>query len=371
MKHLKLLLLSATLLLTITACEFRPITEDYRPGRPVNVEVDWSLFNEPAQTGMTLYFYPTDGNRPYVSHSTNDIHRTTVQLREGEYNVIVMNQSPGEFGSFRFHDIHCYEDFYVRTADLASKWYTTKADEEEKVGWNPERLAFDIAENFVVEALSPELRNRASALSGEDLETPVLRLTPESVIGTFKLIVHIDRVYNLRAVRAAVVGLAEGHIPSEERTGPNKVTHLLDEGWKLTRWETDPVMGTVTNEFTTFGLPHKLEDFISKDIVLKLSFLLVDNQTTQNFNFHIGKRIKKEINPDTGEDVFIAEIGLYNENDPTGGLEGGGGEGETSDLYDANEPPALKDVKPEGGSDGGFDVEVKDWGEEVEVEVPL
>ncbi len=290
MKYLNLLL-SAVLFLT--ACDFRPLTIDYRPGRPINIEVDWSVFNEPAQTGMTIYFYPTDGKRSYISHSTNDIHSTTVQLREGEYNVIVMNQSPGEFGSFRFHDIHCYEDFYVRTAELASKWYTTKADEEEKVGWNPERLAFDIAENFVVEPLSPELRNRAAAMSDDDIETPVLRLTPESVIGTFKVIIHLDKVYNLRAVRAAVVGLAEGHIPSVERTGPNKVTHLLDEGWSLTRQEIDPVMGTVTNEFTTFGLPHKVEDFISKDIILKLSCLLVDNKTTQHFNFHIGKRIKK------------------------------------------------------------------------------
>ena len=34
-------------------------------------------------------------------------------------------------------------------------------------------------------------------------------------------------------------------------------------------------------------------------------------------------------------------------------------------------PEPLPDVKPEGGSAGGFDATVEDWGEEIEIEVPV
>ncbi len=337
----------------LTACDFRPVMVDYRPGRPVDIEVDWSIFNEPSQTGMTLYFYPTDG-KPPVTHSTNDIDRTTVTLREGSYDVIVMNQSPGEFGSFRFAGMDSYNGFYVRTADLPTKWYTTKT-ETEKVGWNPERIAFDIAENFEVTAVPVEER-----LSRNRSAEPLLRLTPVCVVYRFKVVVHVNKIYNMRSVRAAMAGLAEGYIPSEGSTGPNKVTQLLEEGWNITRLDADPTKGTLTTEFATFGLPTVSKAPLPEDVVFKLSCLLVDNKTVEDFVFHIGTRIKQNTNDD-GALTFSVEIGVPDEE--AGAWDGQG--------HDPNTPPELSDVQPEGGSGGGFDVEVKDWGEIVDVEIQM
>ncbi len=347
MKRISLYLIIYTMLSALAACDRRELTYDYHPFCDVQVEVDWSRFSE-MPTGMTVIFYPESGEKA-VTHTTNSVHHTTVSLREGKYNVLLFNQSPGEFGSLGFRGLERYETAEVFAQEAASKGWYSKA-ETEKVAAHPERFAVATLEGFVVtEDMVDAYRKERE--QGRTISRATVTLTPRDIIADGVVIVHVKGIYNMRSVRGSISGMAEHFLPSAFQTGTDEVTHLL-ESWKVDRDADNYANGTITTQYTSFGMPgmklSRAGENTWKNAYLNISVLLVDNKTVKDYSFFVGNHI--ELSEETGRITLNLEL-EKNE------------EGEF--------PIALPDVKPEGGSGSGFNATVDDWGDDVNVEVEL
>lgn len=112
------------------------------------------------------------------------------------------------------------------------------------------------------------------------------------------------------------------------------------EEWSMTPDPQDPTQGNIKAQLLCFGLPdgHKATP---QENILNLSLLLADNKTILDYQFEVGDQFAED---DTAHLTLHLEIQL---------------------------PEPLPDVKPEGGQGGGFDATVNDWGEEIDIAVPV
>ncbi len=353
-----------TLILFLTACERRELTYDYHPFCEVTLEVDWSRFVE-TPTGMTAIFYNESGEA-VATHTTHSVHRTKISLREGKYNIILFNQSPPEFGTIGFRGFERFAeaDVYPQEKTTTKGWYT-KADDE-VVAVHPEPLGMATFEGFevtedMIEQQRAAAKAQAEGRASDRLATrATVILTPRNVIAKGKVTVHIKGIHNLRSVRGSISGMAGGFIPSTFCNSDSHVTHLLEE-WRIARNEGDYTTGTITTAYSTFGMPSmqltrgktatRADDTVTdientfENAILTLELLLVDNKTVKKESFNVSDHIN--ISEETGEIVLTLDIREEMQNPPI----------------------LLPDVKPEGGSAGGFDATVDDWGEEEDIEI--
>lgn len=334
-------------------CYLHPHTADVR------IDVDWSRF-EPYEkpTGMTLQLYPADASLGedargemdlsgttvssggVVTHLTNTTSHAILSLPVNSYHVMVFNQSTTEFGSFLFREMDDKESAVV-VMQYQSRWYKTRAGED-NVATSPEWLGVGNFGNArVTQAMIDAETN--SAVSGTPMdEYPVIaRVTPRNVIYTVNVRIYVNNIYNLRSARAAMTGMAEGYRLARGRRLPTKVTHPIEQ-WRMTQDGTDPTKGYIDATFSCFGLPDGHAATAGENL-LALDALLVDNKTVETFSFNVGDRFElDESDPDRMTySVVVAD------------------------------PVTLSDVEPEGGSGGGFDVKVDDWGDEINQEIKM
>ncbi len=356
------------------ACDRRELTYDYHPYCDVTVEADWTEFGE-TPMGMTVIFYPTDGSKA-VTQTTNSVHTTKVSLREGRYNILLFNQSPGEFGTIGFRGLDSYAtaEVFAQESDTSKGWYS-KA-EGEVVAVEPEHFGVAVFEGFEVtkEMIDVQKTNRIASRS-------TVTLTPKNVVADGSIIVHVKGIHNLRAVRGSISGMAAGFRMGAFANSEETVTHLLEQ-WRIVADEGNPTEGVITTDYSTFGMPGMKLNRLGAGVrsavegmfahaILDLSLLLVDNQTVMRERFQVKDHI--EVAEATGNVVLTLEIveAFADPDNPDAPLvpvrpgdtptEGGS---TTSAI-------TLPDVKPEGGSSSGFDATVDDWGEEENVEVEL
>lgn len=329
--------------LVLNSCERRPLTYNYHPWGEIRVNVDWTAFGE-TPTGMTLMFFPENGGEPIVTVTT-ETSSTVISLKAARYNILVFNQSTVEFGSLDFRGMENYNTAEVFTKEITSQWYASKGNDE-KPAREPERLGVGRMENF---EMTEDMVKESTLLRKQNLnsETVTLTLHPQCIVATAIAKVRVKGVHNVRSIRGAMTGMAEGHYLAQGKTNERKVTHLLEE-WKIKSDETNYTMGEVTATFTTFGLPAekviRADEMMDNHLVL--SFLLVDNRTVKDFEFNVTDRIEKI----EEELILTVEVG-------------------TSTSVE-DKPVEVEDVKPENGSEGGFDATVDKWEDETEIEVP-
>jgi len=175
--------------------------------------------------------------------------------------------------------------------------------------------------------------------SRSDFHFVIATHVPENIIHTLHVKIHVRGIHNLRSARASLDGLAEGYRFSTGKTTTSTITQLV-EGWQLTVDETDPTRGYLMAKITCFGLPSN-HGGTSGENELILSLLLVDNKTILDFPFSVGDKFEW-----VDRDNLELKLELT--------------------LDDV-----LPDVAPEGGSGGGFDAVVEDWGEEKNVDINL
>ena len=73
----------------------------------------------------------------------------------------------------------------------------------------------------------------------------------------------------------------------------------------------------------------------------------MDNKTTLTYDYYIGD-ILAQFNDMDGSDGQIQKV-----------------------IVDLELPERLPDVQPMGGSGGGFNADVDDWGDEITTEIPI
>lgn len=347
------LVLALSVIIAATSCEHKELCYYHPHVAPVRVNVDWSLFTMEDPTGMTAYAYPLheDDNDIYrfISHNINYI---TLDLEAGSFNTIVFNQSESEYGSFEFINLEDYNSAQVRVLSTKSNWYSTKAPET-KVGTEPEWLGVGRAENIEVTEEMVKIAEEEYLAAHQDIMAPrtgrvinnVATVTPVSVIKQVEFRVYGEGLYNLRSVRAAVEGMAEGCLFSTGKATENIVAHTM-ENWRVETLENDPASGDITTTLLTFGIPegHNGAPEANK---FSMSLLLVDNKTVLNYEYHIGDILAQFKDMD-GLDGQIQKV-----------------------VVRLELPERLPDVLPVGGSGGGFDADVDDWGDEITTEIPI
>lgn len=321
----------------------------------VRIDVDWSKFVEEVPTGMSVMVYPQgEGAGKAITQQTNTTSHVIFSIPAGNYHSIVYNQSPSEYGSISFRGMDQFETAEVYANPTHSRWYESRGDEGGRVVTEPEWFATDQIQGMEVTPQMVEQTGQdnysqlvlASRGRGDLSDSFLIgELTPQNIIYTISIKVHIDGIYNLRSARASLTGLAEGYWLGKGRVTSSKVTQLL-ENWEMTINPHDPTKGTIVAKITCFGLPDGHQG-TAEENELVLSLLLVDNKTKLDFPFYVGDKFEAHVE----ENVQLQlRLGLS--------------------LELTIEQP-LPDVKPENSNDGGFSAKVDDWGEEENVDVQM
>ena len=332
-----------------TSCEHKELCYKHPHTTKVRIDVDWSKFIKyETPTGMSLMLYPQYSGERAISHLTNTTTHAIVNLPADRYHVLVFNQSSSEFGSISFRGMDKQETAEVVTNEHKSRWYSVR-NEYEKVATDPEWLGVG---NFANAEVTQEMIDAdvEATMNGNGVtrssERSIATITPINIVHTVNVKIHIKGIQNLRSARGSLNGMAEGYRLTAMQPLGSKVTHLMEE-WTMKRDATDPTMGLIEGSFTSFGLPSGHQSTAEENL-LTLSMLLVDNKTVKEFSFSVGDKFTSNQNGDNVEEEDGVQLHLYLELSPN---------------------ITLPDVQPEGGSSGGFDATVDDWGDEEEFEV--
>ncbi len=327
-------------LVALCGCQHKDLCYMHSHTVPVRVHVDWEKFNsKEVPTGMTVMAFQQGGGNP-VKVLSNVTTHADIHLTAGVHHTVVFNQSVTEFGSLEFRNMESYDKAEVIAGPAPTKWYTTK-HKNEKTAHEPEWFGTSKVEGTEItnEMIDKVVHASIQGARGDEFAGHIHH-TPKNVIYTLKVTVHIKNIYNLRSARAAISGMAEGYMIGKGDYSTTQVTHLLEK-WTLGKDETDPTRGYIQTTIQCFGLPAGHKGTAAEN-TLNLELLLADNKTQLNAQLAAGDKFVK-----VGEN---GELKLHL----------------TIELADP-----LPDVKPEGGSSGGFDATVTDWGDEIEHEIQM
>ena len=317
------------LLLFLASCDRRELT--YYMESEITVPADWSCAGqeEECDYGATLVIYPQDGSRPKVV-LMGEREKTTVRLPEGRYDAVLFNRSFSDFGCiiFRGHEI-------LESLEACARQVETRASTRVIVS-SPEKLAaatlrdFEVTESMLGNYAPPVSRNTACPAGA-----CAMHFVPAPLTRRIEVELHVDGLNNVREARCTLGGvpfsvfLHDGSVGEELCAQEFRVGNpVLD----VDSWQN----GTLTGELNVFGF--------DKDMLheMKLITLLVDGKTV----------VERTL-----QDVRVTES-----TDGNGVI--------TLSVSAATAEP-LPDVKPEGGSDSGFDADVEEWGEETKTEIPI
>jgi len=322
----------------LSSCERRDLT--YYETAEITLTVDWSecgLDNEEeAARGATAVFYPTDGGEPKI-FLMGDYSREAVRLPIGTYNIILFNRSFTDFSNTAFRGSDKYE-----TLEAYSKQVETRVDggaDTRTITASPEKLASASVEGFVV--TEDMLGNYSQATFGKSgySATPAdghctLHFVPEKRTHEVVAVIRVEGLNNIRSATCRLNGISESVFLATGKTSEIRVAQefspsnpVFDEGSLFN--------GTLTGRFNVFDI-----DF-SHSHNLWIEARLVDGKTTFKGDYDNVKVTEK----DNGEGVVT--------------------------IYVEAQTDKIPDVKPEGGSDSGFDVDVDGWGDDENTDVPL
>lgn len=318
------------------------------PKALISIEVDWSLFQKETVTGMSIYCYPRSGESPILV-KTNALSRALLNLPEGTYDFIVINQSENEFGRIEFSGMDTFKTASVYPVTYPIPWNT-----DINTMYDTEWFALDSYEGLVITKDMAEMKDEFCTLTDDGVSVAsIIELHPENVTyqTNLKVNIHnIDKVYSVRAIISSLAGgirLCDGDVSSFISTckSMDQWTRRLSE---------NPFNGTISYGFVCFGTSRTEQSL--RDNELDISFLLVDSRTVSSFHYEIGGYM----DVDNESKTITIEIGSDDvEPEPEG--------------YDCNPLAPLlipEDIEP-GGTGSSFDIEVEDWGAIISLEIPV
>lgn len=358
-KAMGVILLISGLLGAIHACQRRPLFYAESESVKVIVKVVWKVAVYPdgiKPSGITLFFF-RDGNY-YYQTTTASVDSCAVQLEPGRYKILMMTQSPEEYGSYEFDNLTDFKNASVSVTETKVPWYT-RADVEELIS-NPEMISVGVSDEFEVtdemvdnyQEYQHKLATQTKADGdAEDPQTMVNYYTirvpiyPKSIVSQYWVTIYSDNADVLKSVRASTSGMARTFELTQDVTGDDEATQFITQ-WSLTIDDAEKRIGHVDGKITTFGFPNGEEPSMMRDSTLNVSALLIDNETVEDYVFNVGNKITSLPPPEGYRALYRLIFGSVG--------------------APAIHPP---DIVPVGGK-GGFEATVDDW-EEVDVDILL
>ena len=323
------------ILLIVTACERRDLWLFGDQFKQVELDIDWRNYfrdsqlypNEPDPDGMTLWFFPKDGRASYC-HTTSDVRHYELYLSKGEYEGLVIDYSPAEYGHQEFVGMDYAETAKVQATSSSYQpdslselfgpvCYAHVLPFNEKTGlytvsWEPENIASDtihmnINTGKYNDYIPYEERDEYQAT----LVHQLYQMEPLIIPWRMRVRVYIKGIYYLYQIKGSIAGLADGYYFMQDRTSDTPCLLALDN-WEI--HVTGDNVGYVALTFKTWGLTgtsihnsraasptrdgekaEGVSDELSNrpvdNVRLNLCFLLRDRHTVCNYHFDVGDQI--------------------------------------------------------------------------------
>jgi hypothetical protein len=290
------------------------------------LNVDWRNYDRDAQlyphtpdpSGMTVWFYPTDGRKAYT-YTTDQVLRFETYLGAGLYRALVIDYSPLEYGHQEFIGMD-----YVSTAEVQATPYSyqsngsepelfgpnafagpgsipTQANGHYTISWEPEIMASD---TVAMTVKSGKYDKYIPYKERDEYQATLVKqdfyAEPLIIPWRLRICIPIKGLYYLYKVEGSIAGLADGYMLAEDHNSDDPCLIQLDDDWKVEK--TGDNTGYIAKTIYTWGLRHsqwvsgyenlKPESICStgpaNNIRINLKFTLRDRQTVVYGHYDVG-----------------------------------------------------------------------------------
>lgn len=282
---------AAVMLLLSTGCERRELYVYQDNFKQVEVDIDWRNYFrewgiqgrvdgnpnapyvvEPAKDpdGMTIWFFPRDG-RPSMHYTTAEVRHFETYLSKGQYDAMVFDYSPGEYGRQEFVGMD-----YAETAKVQSISASYQTDSIPEL-YGPGAYDYTLPKkgNYVLVVNEPE--NIASDTCFMDIQTgkydkyipykerddyqstlvnQLYNMEPILDPWTMRIRIYIRGIYYLWKANATVAGLADGYYLVKSKSSDSPCLLQLDD-WEIhypdLAVDFESNVGYIAKTFKTWG----------------------------------------------------------------------------------------------------------------------
>lgn len=295
MKKIELYIATAVLLLT--ACERRPLEEDYVDTALIPVCIEWMRSGVPADEmhRASIWLFPKDNGQPLEYRMENDLNYREIQVPTGIYSVLVFNETIDreDWNNITFTGTNRYETFAaMENIEQTCGFYNYS--EDLPLMKNPEPLAawsldhFEVTPEMVIRTGNIARRYNTGASRREALVREVPDLTNAIPLPRFERVIITAYVQNLSGsmqVTGIIDSMLSGvYMASGEKIPTHAAHAFLLKGRLYDSENSDN--GTVTCSFNIFGrlaeerTQHRfVTDFILTDGTLHSQEMLLQNNS--------------------------------------------------------------------------------------------
>lgn len=329
-KYLKQIFYAApfatTAFLALTGCERRDLWV-YEDGyKSVRVAVDWRHYDRdqqlyphtPDPDGMTAWFFPRDGRKSF-KHITSKVDTLETYLSQGQYDCLVFDYSPEEYGKQEFVDMDYASTAKVRSTPssyqvdsipelFGEACYATPLAKNEKgyalIANDPEKMAADTVQMNIISGKYDRYipyEERDSYQSS--LTRQLFNVTPLLVPWNIRVRIYVKNIYYLNKVSATIAGMADGYYLLQGKTTSTPCLQREDD-WEI--HATADSTGYIAKTFKTWGplnfsnlydilskaKPDVLSDRPKEQIRINLEMLLRDRKTKLYYHFDVGNLVR-------------------------------------------------------------------------------
>ncbi len=329
MKVLRLIFIA---IIVTSSCKHDHLYYATEPQAIVQINVDWtqSVLNP---NGVTAIAYNSVGGEIETRFATQSASKELrLALPEGEYDILLFNNSESEYANIEFAGVENINKYVASAKTKLPVRTPSESDATREVVEEPEIIASSLVKNVLITKEDVDIHyDRPTSLPENVVK--VYDVAPQRRVSTFVLQARVKGLnFAAGAPRTFFKHLAKGYYLGVEKIDEREIMHEFI----LNSRQFEPgstTVGTITKEFTSFGL---LEDDETEYIV-DIDFVLIDGKhypviakfTKENIEIRVEDGVEKHF-------IFL-ELTL---------------------------PEAV------GGDDGAFDVEVEEW-EDILVPLPM
>ena len=369
MKHKFFAPIAFLLLFLVMSCYREPLELYYDGKADAQITYDWMSEYGNRPDGMTLMLAHDSDLISYYD-VTHNIDVTNMRANSGEYKLTVMNNTFSEYSTVNFYDRNSHNNIRVKSktyyVESENIWDNgrTYLEQPEKIGVGID--TFKVS-NVIDSLIFYDYRDEATP----DTIHLKRHVVIEPMTTTLRVRVKVRGISYMRSMEGYITGMADGFYLNQ-RWRTKEVGTIKLENWErdydyekslsVKRRDGDTLetnVGWMTCNVETFGLPHGrelLKDRTPQSNYIMLHFTLLDGRTT-DFAYQVGRDIRYVGDDGTLTYFYQADVALQ------------------LDLvidapfYDNDEVPIMPYSQPEGS--GQFEAEVEDWGDDVNVDVPM
>ncbi|MFR9602914.1 MAG: DUF5119 domain-containing protein [Rikenellaceae bacterium] len=199
----------------------------------IPVNIDWSVSGIDPTEGddgtdyvhrVSLRFFPLDGSAPFDRYLEEDIYSGSIELPEGEYSVVVFNES--------IYDAYWSDVFEFLNVDDYDEFMAELVDEDETYSTEAYKLASWSLDYYeVTEQMISQTRSTTSRSSLSDYDSQMLSVLEGVVLQPLtcyvNVIANIQNLSSAQSVSCDVSGFSDRVYMASGESHTNQTTHSL------------------------------------------------------------------------------------------------------------------------------------------------